>query len=236
MAHPRKILITGVTSGIGQALANRLAENHAVAGVGRKPEPEADAKACQFYIQADLSKPADASETIAASLLSNSWTSLDNVILNAGTGYVVEDGAESTEIIRETLATNMVSPIVLARTLFPWLAKRNGTLTLIGSVARKGQSMFPTYAASKAGLDGFARALRSEWQGRVAVQVIHPGPTKTAMHSKAGFDPGKAGEFFVPADAAAAMIEGQIVRKSSPRVVSFLQHWSAGAARARRLT
>ena len=79
-------------------------------------------------------------------------------------------------------------------------------MTLIGSVARKGQAQFPAYAASKGALHGFARALRSEWSGKVAVQVLHPGPTRTDMHEKAGHDPGRMRSFFFNPDDMADMI------------------------------
>ena len=47
----------------------------------------------------------------------------------------------------------------------------------------------PVYAASKAGLDGFGRALAEEWRGAVTVRVLHPGPVATGMAARAGRSP-----------------------------------------------
>ena len=64
----------------------------------------------------------------------------------------------------------------------------------------------PVYAASKSGLAGLARSLCAEWRGRIDVQIIHPGPTATAMHERAGYDPGWMRKFFLPDRLAAATI------------------------------
>lgn len=233
----RKILVTGATGGIGAALVQQLANRHDVIATGRKPEREVrpDLPDNCIYVQADLSAPAEATETIAQALLKAGWTSLDNAILNAGTGYASENGLDTTDIIRTTLDTNLVSSVLLARGLFSWLAKAHGTLTLVGSVAHKGAGLFPAYAASKAGLHGFARALRSEWQGRVSVQIIHPGPTRTEMHQKAGHDPGGMARVFLKPDDVASMISACIAKDVSPGTASFGRYLAGGARSARKL-
>ncbi|MEO0543648.1 MAG: SDR family oxidoreductase [Pseudomonadota bacterium] len=237
MAKRRKILITGATSGIGLALTQRLCGRHDVLAIGRRNEVEAGALLPDgvVYIQADHSDPAGCAKAIAQGLLKLGWLKLDNAVLNAGVGTVVEDGTESVDLIRETLDTNLTAPVLIVRALYPWLSKANGTLTLVGSVAHKGQGMFPTYAASKAGLNGLARALRSEWRGSVTVQAVHPGPTKTEMHAKAGYDPGKVGALFIGADQMAGMLEGAIANGRSPQSLAFVRAWAGGAQTARRL-
>ncbi|MEO1748038.1 MAG: SDR family oxidoreductase [Pseudomonadota bacterium] len=237
LAQRRKVLITGATSGIGLALAQRLSERHDILAVGRRsPEevsnllPESVA-----YLQADHADPTGCATAIAQGLLKLGWLKLDNAVLNAGIGTVVQDAIEDVELIRETLDTNLTAPVLISRALYPWLSKAKGTLTLVGSVAHKGQGMFPTYAASKAGLNGLGRALRSEWRGSVNVHVVHPGPTKTEMHAKAGYDPGKAGALFIGADQMAAMLEGAMANGRSPQSLAFVRAWTGGAQTARRL-
>lgn len=227
----RKILITGATSGIGLALAQRLADRHDVLVAARKPAAQASAilPAGCAYVQADFAAPDQAAQTIANHLLKAGWTNLDNAVINAGVGFVTQNGTDTVDLIRQTLDTNLTASVLLARALHPWLAKRHGTLTLVGSVAHKGQGLFPAYAASKAGLHGFARALRSEWAGAVNVQIIHPGPTQTAMHQKAGFNPGKMGDYFLTADSVAAMMERAIASKRSPVTCSFARLGRGGA-------
>lgn len=234
----RKILITGATSGIGLALARRLADRHDVLVAARKPM--ADAKAMLpdgcAYVQADFAEPAAAVQAIANHLLKTGWTRLDNAVVNAGVGFVTDDGCDTQERVRQTLDINLTSSVLLARALYPWLEKASGTLTFVGSVAHKGQAKFPAYAASKAGLHGFARALRSEWAGRIAVQIIHPGPTRTDMHQKAGFDPGKMADFFLKPDSVALMMERAMASKRSPVTCSFTRLAGGGTMVGRSLS
>jgi len=50
------------------------------------------------------------------------------------------------------------------------------------------------YGATKAALEGFARSLREELRGRVGVQIVHPGATRTGMHAKSGMPPDRVNE------------------------------------------
>jgi len=237
MAGRRRIVITGGTSGIGLELVRRLAPRHDILVAGRRAEVDAlpVLPAGVRYVCAPLTDPEGATLTIAEALLRAGWVKLDNLVLNAGTGFAVADGIETPQQVRQTLAVNLTSSVLLARALFPWLEKAGGTLSFVGSVAHRGQGLFPAYAASKAGLDGFARALRAEWAGRVAVQVIHPGPTRTDMHEKAGHDPGRMRALFLPADRVAAMMEGAIAARRSPVTVSFGRHLAGSALWSGRL-
>lgn len=219
----KRILITGATSGIGLALANRLSGRAELLLTGRRSEDEAGMviPADSAYAAMDQSNPDVALASLHASLDFLGWDGLDLAILNAGTGATGDPAGETPSTIRTTLDANLVTPMLMAHALFPRLAARSGKLVLVGSVAHKGASRFASYAASKAGLHGLGRALASEWQGRVGVQVIHPGATATAMHERAGFDPGRAGRWFLTADSVAAMIEAIM---ASARPVSSAGH------------
>jgi NAD(P)-dependent dehydrogenase (short-subunit alcohol dehydrogenase family) len=220
MAERRKILITGATDGIGLALAKRLAPKHDLILTGRKAV-HPDLPAGAIYVQADQAEPVDCSEIILAAIVKAGWDRLDNAVLNAGTGFAAIDGLDTSETIRTTLDVNLSANIALAHTLFPFLEKSKGTLSFVGSVAHKGSPLFPVYAASKAGLDALARALRSEWQDRVTVQIIHPGPTDTGMQAKAGYDAGKLRNIFIKPDIMAEMLERAIASQKSPVTLSF---------------
>lgn len=233
----RKILITGASTGIGLALANRLSMRHDVMITGsRDAEDITETFAPNLiYIRASQSDPENAAKTISDALLKQGWTRLDNVVLNAGIGFVAENAIDDVQRVRDTLDVNVTATILIARALFPWLTKTEGTLTIIGSVAHKGQSLFPVYAASKAALHGFGRSLRSEWAGRAAVQVLHLGPTQTNMHEKAGYDPGRMRDFFIRPERMARMIEHAMVFKRSPLTLSFLRYLGGGSITGRRL-
>jgi NAD(P)-dependent dehydrogenase (short-subunit alcohol dehydrogenase family) len=234
MAERRKILITGATGGIGLALARRLAVRHDVLLTGRKAT-HPDLPAGAFYVEADQQNPVECATSIIAAFERLGWNHLDNAILNAGTGTASLDGLDTAQIIRNTLDVNLCATVSLARALFPFLQAAHGTLTCVGSVAHKGAALFPAYAASKAGLDAFARALRAEWQGRVCVQIVHPGPARTQMHAKAGFDPGKVQKFFIDPDTMADMLERAVAGQKSPVKLSFLRRASFSLWKGRLL-
>ena len=194
-------LITGGTSGIGLALARRLAGSHSLVLTGRGDG--ADLPEDTLFVRADLSRPEEAVERVETALRRADMRSLSKLILNAGTGTYAQADAEDAAIIRRTLDVNLVASVLMAHRLAPLLEEGRGRLVLIGSVAHRGSANMPSYAASKAGLAGLARSLRAEWEDRIGVQIIHPGPTRTPMHEKAGYNPGGLEKMFFSADAMA---------------------------------
>lgn len=232
-----RILITGATSGIGSALTMRMARDHDVLATGSRPGESivSALPANVHYLQADQAQPEEAAERIDAALNKAGWSGLELAILNAGVGFASEPGAETAESIHQTLDVNLTSSILLARSLAQRLETAGGKLVLIGSVAHRGASGFATYAASKAGLHGFARALREEWRGRIGVQIIHPGPTATPMHARAGFDPGRIGRLFLKAETMAGLVQRAIETDKSPVTVSFARYIVSGAFAGRKL-
>ncbi|MBC7280173.1 SDR family NAD(P)-dependent oxidoreductase [Hoeflea sp.] len=236
-AGSRRILITGGSAGLGLALAKKLARHHKILLSGRRSEAEvADAlPRGAGYIVADQTDPEISTLALVRGIRDFGWDSLDNAVLNAGIGVAPGGGFDSTEAIRQTLDVNLLAAILQAQALFPLLEKSRGTLTLIGSVVHSGSATIPAYAASKAGLHGLARALRAEWSGRVAVQVLHPGPAKTDIHDKAGFDPGRMRPLFLEANDVAAMMASAIASRRSPATLSWARYLGGGAYLGRRL-
>ncbi|SOE18358.1 short-subunit dehydrogenase [Hoeflea halophila] len=236
-AKSRRILITGGNTGLGLALAAKLARRHKLLLTGRKSEGEVAGTLPPGagYLVADQSDPEASAATVLRGIRDFGWDTLDNAVLNAGTGFAAVNGIDSTQAIRASLDVNLLSALLQARALYPLLKKSGGTLTLIGSVAHKGSAAVPAYAASKAGLHGLARALRSEWKADVSVQVLHPGPAKTDMHEKAGYDPGFMRSLFLAPDDVAAMMASAIAARRSPVTLSWVKYLNGGAYTGRRL-
>lgn len=231
-APRRRILLTGATSGIGQALLRRIGGRHDVLATGRAPSGPPEARA---YIRIDQSDPPDAAEKIVSACDNLGWDGLDHAILSAGTGFAAGDAPDSANAIRAALDVNLGFAIAAAHALHSRLENARGLLTLIGSTSHRGAEGFAAYAASKAGLAGFARALGEEWRGRIDVQTIHPGPTRTPMHARAGHDPGRLGRWFLSPESAAAMIESAIVRRAATAYASHLRLALGATLVARRL-
>jgi NAD(P)-dependent dehydrogenase (short-subunit alcohol dehydrogenase family) len=236
-AKPRRILITGGNSGLGLALAQKLARRHSLLLCGRKSQNEVAGilPPGAGYVVADHADPEMSARALVRGVRDFGWDGLDNAVLNAGTGFVAVGGVDSTDAIRKTLDVNLLAVMLQAQALYPLLKKSSGTLSLIGSVAHKGSASIPAYAASKAGLHGLARALRSEWSGDVSVQVLHPGPAKTDMHDKAGYDPGRMRALFLAPDDVAAMMASAIAARRSPVTLSWVKYLNGGAYTGRRL-
>ncbi|NJL34944.1 MAG: SDR family NAD(P)-dependent oxidoreductase [Chloroflexaceae bacterium] len=137
------------------------------------------------YCRADLSQPEQATQTVAAFCHQHALRHIDLLIHNAGIGYYGPLEQQPWPSIEALVAVNLAAPIELTHTLLPYIEQARGRLVFISSVV----SVLPApdyavYSATKAALDGFARSLRLELRGRVSVQVIHPGATRTAMHAK----------------------------------------------------
>jgi short-subunit dehydrogenase len=213
------VLITGASAGIGRALAVEYARSGArVLGVGRRSFPAALAGHMlpEDYCAADLGR-ADAAAVVHDFLSIRGVTSLDILVHNAAVGWYGPAAEQDAAAVDELLAVNLYAPIALTHALLPRVRAAQGTIAFVSSL----HSVLPTpdfavYTATKAALDGFARNLRLEEAGAVAVVVLWPGPTRTQMHSSSGVpqDRIKSERYAVP-EAVARQMATAIDRRRS---------------------
>lgn len=242
MARPEPrahtVLVTGANDGIGFLLAKAYAgRGHKVLATGRiqiANDAEYFASPNVTYISADQMHPQEAAQHISNAMRDLGWRQLDLAILNAGMGWTGEPQNETAETISAQITVNLTAPITIAKALAPWLFVANGKLALIGSTSvAKAQSKFATYVATKAGLDGFARSLRSEWKDRADVLMVHPGPTRTKMHQKAGLKTGLVRIFFMSPKRAARCVQKAIRRKETRAMITRTYGWFSLFSRSR---
>ena len=227
------IFITGVSDGIGHALAAHYAARGArVLGIGRRPFPESlrGIMPPTDYCQADLAQ-SNAAATVCDFLDARGINHLDALVLNAALGWYGPPRAQPLSSLTELLAVNLDAPIVLTHALLPRVAATQGVVAFVSSI----HSALPTpdfavYTALKAALDGFARNLRIEQRGQVDVMVVWPGPTRTALHAKSGIPAAQinAARHQSP-EAVAAQIARSITRRrsSSLGLANGLLRWLA---------
>ena len=175
-------LVTGASRGIGRAIASELASAGASVVLSyRTGAEEAEALAAEIggrAVQADVSDPASAQALVAAA------GDLDIVVNNAG---VTRDGLlvrMSDEDWRTVIDTNLASCFYTCRAAARGMMKRrSGTVVNISSIVGiHGNWGQTNYAASKAGIIGFTKALARELGSRnVRANVVVPGYVETRL-------------------------------------------------------
>jgi short-subunit dehydrogenase len=170
-----RVLLTGATGGLGQAIARALAARGArLTLTGRRVdvlEPLAREIGGRA-IEADLSVP-DAPERLLAEA-----GEVDVLVANAGVPGSGRLPSFSVEQIDGALTVNLRAPMLLAHALVPAMVERgSGHLLFMSSLAgRSGLPGGSVYAATKFGLRGFALSLREDLAAKgVGVSVILPG-------------------------------------------------------------
>lgn len=192
----RKVLITGGSGGIGSELARALLMKGAsvlLTGRSQTALDRAQALLTQgrateavAVFRADLAVATDL-EQLAA--FARQWQGgIDMLVNNAGASEfgMLED--QSAAAIEQTVATNLVAPMLLCRSLLPHLQSRSAAdIVNVGSVfGAIGYPGFAVYSATKFALRGFSEALRRELAAtRVQVHYFAPRATRTAFNAGA---------------------------------------------------
>lgn len=225
MSSPKNTIIIGATSGIGLEMTIQLARGSGnLIGVGTRsaahlPEDWPDDA---LYFQGDISQR-DFPLNFNYFLETVGWRRVDQLVINAGIGRVCKPHEEGWPNIVRTIGVNLTGPMMIAHELHGRLleASEKPVVTLIGSVAKSGAPNFASYAASKAALAGFARALAVEWSETIDVQIIHPGPTATPMHKKAGLPSSWIQRYFLEPKFVARKILDIMKNRQAFATVSF---------------
>jgi NAD(P)-dependent dehydrogenase (short-subunit alcohol dehydrogenase family) len=177
--------ITGCSSGLGRALADRVLEQgHRCALTARDPTQLSEIVAAHpetsLPIALDVNKQAELDEAVAAT--EAAFGGIDVLVNNAGYGYLaaVEEGEESE--VRAMFETNFFAVTALLRRVLPGMrARRRGHIVNISSIGGLlGNPGSGYYNASKFAIEGLTQALAKEVGPHgIRVTLIEPGPFRT---------------------------------------------------------
>ncbi|MGW6896723.1 SDR family NAD(P)-dependent oxidoreductase [Streptomyces sp. NBC_01718] len=182
------VLVTGASSGIGQATALALSKAGARVAVGarradRLKDLAQDAPGEILVVELDVTDEQSVQEAVAATV--KRFGALDAVVNNAGimlSGSIL--GADTTEWTR-MIETNLLGSMYTVHAALPHLLESQGAVVQISSTSgRISSAASGVYAATKFGITAFAEALRQEvtTQG-VRVVVVEPGFVSTELTS-----------------------------------------------------
>ncbi|MEO6703299.1 MAG: SDR family oxidoreductase [Jatrophihabitantaceae bacterium] len=172
-------LITGVSRGIGRALAQRLIANgNQVHGIVRSVG-SVEGLALAGVVELDLADFAGYRDALQPLL--SSLDSLDGLVHCAG---IVRPGTLAEAVpadFTDQFNVNVIAAAELVRLAAPALRAAAGTVVLVNSGSGlNARSPLASYGASKYALRGYAEALRQDEPG-IRVCTIYPGRTSTEM-------------------------------------------------------
>ena len=182
-------LVTGASRGIGRAIAARLAADGAtVIAAARSDHAQACAAELAAAGHAVEAMTLDVTDSAAVEAAPGAIVAkhgrLDILVSNAGITRDQLLMRMKRDDWDAVLATNLTATFVLAQAAMrPMLKQKGGRIVAVGSVVgQMGNAGQTNYAASKAGLIGFAKALAREVASRgITVNVVAPGMIETDM-------------------------------------------------------
>jgi NAD(P)-dependent dehydrogenase (short-subunit alcohol dehydrogenase family) len=182
------VLITGASSGIGQATALRLARGgwNVLAGVRRREDGERLAREAPAGRVEALELDVTDSAQIAAAAARFDGAGLDALVNNAGIGVGGPLEVLGEEEWRRQFDVNFFGQIAVTRALLPALRSARGRIVFISSIGGKVAMAFNgPYAASKHAIEAVGDALRVELhRSGVQVALVEPGSIATPIWEK----------------------------------------------------
>jgi NADP-dependent 3-hydroxy acid dehydrogenase YdfG len=205
----RGVLVTGASSGIGEATAHALAERDASVALAARREDRLQTVADELadehgrdalVVPTDVRDEDQVEDAVAET--ADAFGGLDVLVNNAGLARGSDVASMSTDEYRAMMETNVDGVFYATRAALPHLRESRGNLVFVGSFAGQYPRPFnPVYAASKWWTRGFALSVEAAaGDDGVAVTVVNPSEVRTEFGSELGesfaerFEPGEVTE------------------------------------------
>jgi 3-oxoacyl-[acyl-carrier protein] reductase len=170
------VLVTGGTSGMGEAAAAEMARRGWNVAVMARSKARKE-----NFFQGDVAQDADCRRVAKAVL--DKWGQIDALVNCAGTTKFVAHGdleGLAAEDWQQIMRVNVIGPFQMIRACAPALKRAKGCIVNISSVASiLGTGSSIAYAASKAALDTMSVSLSRALGPDIRVNVVAPGYVKT---------------------------------------------------------
>lgn len=191
----RIALVTGASSGIGEATALALAEAGARVAIAARRRDRLEALAARLaalgaeplVLVADLADESEAQRIVAET--EAHYGRLDILVNNAGVMYLEPVEQADLGRWRHMLELNVLGLIASTQAALPGMReRRDGHIVNISSTAgRVANPNAAAYSATKFGVVAFSEALRREvYQHNIRVSVIEPGVVETELRDHIG--------------------------------------------------
>ena len=186
----RTVLITGASSGYGNATANLfLQHGWNVIATMRRPQPDVFAAGSDrlTVLPLDVTDEQSIKDAIAAGVAAHG--AIDVWVNNAGIGLgsVVESTPDNT--VRELFETNTFGVIAACRAIIPQMRKQGqGVIVNVTSSVTIGvMPLVAIYAASKFAIEGFTESMAYELEGfNIKARLVEPGYAPTTNFTANG--------------------------------------------------
>ena len=187
----RKAVVVGASSGIGQALARRLAAEGFDLGLVARRQDALEALAAELQRREgvvalafihDVRDTQDAPELLQT--ICRQLDGLDLFVYSAGVMYPQDAAAYDTGQDLETLEVNLSGAVAWINPVAQRFERAGGghIVGIVSVAGARGRRALPAYSASKAGLATYLEAMRNRVsRAGVTVTTIHPGQVDTPM-------------------------------------------------------
>lgn len=176
-------VITGGSTGIGLAIAQRFASEGAKVYITGRRQAELDAAVRAIGGSAESARVDSADIAQLQALFDHvkaQHGKLDVLVANAGGGSLLPLGQITEAHFDDTFARNVKGTLFTVQTALPLLGKGASVILTGSTAASGGTEAFSVYAASKAAVRAFARNWIIDLKGRdIRVNTLSPGPIKT---------------------------------------------------------